>query len=80
MRILGELVSLGGISAIAWMVRNVIRDVLDHRWKVAVLRRCSDEQLPDVVRDLSASRAGASRLATRVSKTDKLLGSAQCYC
>ena len=56
MQILGELASLGAVSSAAWAVRNIIRDVLDYRWKQAVLRRTPDNQLAKVVAALNANR------------------------
>lgn len=56
MRVLGELVALGVFPAVAWTMRFVIRDVLDHLWKRRVLKRVPDNQVADVVRALGAKR------------------------
>jgi hypothetical protein len=53
-QILGELVSLGAPAALA--LRYIIRDVLDYRWKCAVLRRTPEGQLAKVVAALNANR------------------------
>jgi hypothetical protein len=54
-RILGELAMSGAIVAV-WAARYIVRDVLEHRRDLAVLRRAPDDQLTDVVRALGAMR------------------------
>lgn len=58
MRILGELAMSGAIPVVAvlWAARHVVRDVLEHRRDLAVIRRTPDDQLADVVRALGAMR------------------------
>ncbi len=56
MRILGGLASLGGLPALAWVVRCIVRDFLAYRWELAVLRRAKDDQVIGVVEALNASR------------------------
>jgi hypothetical protein len=57
-RILGELAMSGAIpvAAVLWATRCIVRDVLEHRRDLAVLRRTPDDQLADVVRALGAAR------------------------
>ena len=55
MRFLGDLSSLGGIPAAAWVVRCIVRDILNYRWNRAVLRRTSEDQVANVIRALNAS-------------------------
>ncbi|MEU6945288.1 hypothetical protein ABZ957_08630 [Streptomyces sp. NPDC046316] len=59
MQILGELASLGSIPGIAWVLRCVIRDVLDYRSKQAdralkqqVIQRIPDDQVASTLPEL----------------------------
>ena len=61
MQILGWLVSVGVIPGVAWPLRFVVRDVLEHRWKMAVLRRTPKDQVSAVVTALNAKRRTSDR-------------------
>ena len=61
MQILGELASLGSLPVVAWVLRCVIRDILDYRNKRAdrelkrqVIQRIPDDQVASVFRELTA--------------------------
>ncbi|BFO13929.1 hypothetical protein SHKM778_03170 [Streptomyces sp. KM77-8] len=61
MQILGELASLGSLPGVAWVLRCIIRDILDHRSKRAdrelrqqMLQRIPDDQVASVFRELGA--------------------------
>jgi hypothetical protein len=54
--ILGELAMSGAVPAAIVATRYVVRDVLEHRRDLEVLRRTPDDQLADVVRALGAMR------------------------
>jgi hypothetical protein len=60
-QILGELASLGSLPVVAWVLRCVIRDILDYRNKRAdrelkrqVIQRIPDDQVASVFRELTA--------------------------
>lgn len=66
MQILGELASLGSLPGVAWVLRCVIRDILDHRNKRAdrelkkqIIQRIPDDQVASVFRELGAGAGEA---------------------
>ncbi|MFB7786805.1 hypothetical protein ACFC1D_29365 [Streptomyces vinaceus] len=61
MQILGELASLGSLPGVAWVLRCIIRDILDHRNKRAdrelkqqMIQRIPDDQVASVFLELGA--------------------------
>ncbi len=61
MKFLGELASLGYLPGVAWVLRCVIRDILDFRNKRAdrelkrqMIQRIPDDQVASIFRELGA--------------------------
>ncbi|MFE2924615.1 hypothetical protein [Streptomyces goshikiensis] len=59
MQILGELASLGWLPGVTWVLRCIIRDILDHRNKRAdrelkqqIIQRIPDGQVASVFLEL----------------------------
>ncbi|MFD8256785.1 hypothetical protein [Streptomyces werraensis] len=68
MQFLGELASLGFVPGVAWVLRCVIRDILDHRNKRAdrelkqqILQRIPDDQVASIFRELGAEPGAAAQ-------------------
>lgn len=66
MQILGELASVGSLPGVAWVLRCIIRDILDYRSKRAefelkqqMIQRIPDDQVASVIRELSAEPGAA---------------------
>lgn len=68
MQNLGELASLGFFPALAWMVRHIVRDILDYRKQRAdrelkrqMLQRVPDDQVASVIRESSTDPGAAQQ-------------------
>ncbi|MEV0904976.1 hypothetical protein [Streptomyces hokutonensis] len=66
MQILGELASVGSLPGVAWVLRCIIRDILDYRSKRAefelkqqMIQRIPDDQVASVFRELGAKPGAA---------------------
>lgn len=66
MQILGELASVGSLPGVAWVLRCVIRDILDYRNKRAdrelkqqMIQRIPDDQVASVFLELGAEPGAA---------------------
>ncbi|MET7735531.1 hypothetical protein ABZT02_29815 [Streptomyces sp. NPDC005402] len=66
MQILGELASVGSLPGVAWVLRCIIRDILDYRSKRAefelkrqMIQRIPDDQVASVIRELGAEPGAA---------------------
>ncbi|GGZ13789.1 hypothetical protein ACFW08_26195 [Streptomyces sp. NPDC058960] len=66
MQILGELASVGSLPGVAWVLRCIIRDILDYRSKRAefelkqqMIQRIPDDQVASVFRELGAEPGAA---------------------
>jgi hypothetical protein len=53
---LGELASLGSLPSVAFVVRLVVRDILDYKWKREVLRHTPNDQMARVIRELGTGQ------------------------
>ncbi|MEV6739476.1 hypothetical protein AB0N14_22090 [Streptomyces sp. NPDC051104] len=66
MQILGELASLGSLPGVVWVLRCIIRDILDYRnkreereLKRQIIQRIPDDQMASVFRELGAEPGAA---------------------
>lgn len=63
MQILGDLASLGAIPGVGWVLRCIIRDILDHKHKREtlalkrqLLQRIPDDQVASVLSELGVEQ------------------------